>query len=122
MFSILAQEGAAQPGAQAQPQSGGFPLQFWIMLLLMGVVWWFLVLGPQRKADKARRAKLEAIGKGDRVRTRGGIEGVVVRVQDDTVFVRIDTDGKVQVAFAKTYIDDVLTETAAAEGDAAKKS
>jgi len=50
--------------------------------------------GRRNKAEKARRAKLEAIQKGDKVRTRGGIEGVVVRVQDDKVIVRIDTEGR----------------------------
>jgi preprotein translocase subunit YajC len=112
MSLLLAQEGAAAP---QQPQGGG-AIQMLLMVALMILIWWFLVLGPQRKADKARRAKLDALKKGDRVRTRGGIEGVVARVQDDTVFLRIDTDGKVQVPFAKAYVDDVLAqESAAAE-------
>jgi preprotein translocase subunit YajC len=110
MVPLLAQEGAGQPAAA--PQQGG-PLGMVFFIVAMMAIWWFLVLGPQRKADKARRAKLDAIKKGDRVRTRGGIEGVVARVQDDTVYVRIDVDGKVQVAIAKPYVDDVLTEESA---------
>ena len=110
MFPCLAQQ---QP-QQAQPAGGGF--EFLIMLAVMGLIWWFLVFNPQRKAEKARRAKLDAIQKGDRVRTRGGIEGVVVRVQDDTITLKIDTEGKVHVPFAKPYIEDVLgNETAAAK-------
>jgi preprotein translocase subunit YajC len=92
------------------------------MLLPLAVVmliWWFLVLRPQSKAEKARRAKLDAIQKGDRVRTRGGIEGVVSRVQDDKVILKIDTEGKVLVQLGKTYIEDVLTEEPA---EAAKPS
>ncbi len=118
MFLVFAQEGGAQP--PAQPQQPGFPMQFWFMLLAMGLVWWFLVLRPQRQADKARRAKLDAITKGDKVRTRGGIEGVVARVQDDTVVVRIDTEGKVHVPFSKVYIEDVLTDAPAAESKETK--
>ena len=105
--------------AQDQPQQqspGGGAFQLIFMVGAMGLIWWFLVFNPQRKAEKARRAKLDAIQKGDRVRTRGGIEGVVVRVQDDTVTVKIDTEGKVHVPFAKPYIEDVLgNETAAAK-------
>jgi preprotein translocase subunit YajC len=106
MFPCLAED-------QQQSQGGGLA-QMLLMLAAMGLIWWFLVISPQRKAEKARRAKLDAIQKGDRVRTRGGIEGVVVRVQDDTVTLKIDTDGKVHVPFAKPYIEDVLgNETAA---------
>lgn len=119
MFLLIAQEGGAQPATQPQP-TGGFPGSFWLMMIAMGLIWWFLVLGPQRKADKARRAKLEAIAKGDKVRTRGGIEGVVARVQDDTVIVKIDTEGKVHVPFSKAYIEDVLTAAPAAENSETK--
>jgi preprotein translocase subunit YajC len=99
--------------AQDQPQGGG-GLQMLFLLAAMGLIWWFLVFNPQRKAEKARRAKLDAIQKGDRVRTRGGIEGVVVRVQDDTVTLKIDTEGRVHVPFAKPYIEDVLANEPAA--------
>jgi preprotein translocase subunit YajC len=119
MFLVLAQEGGAQAGSQPQPQGGGLGGMVF-MLVAMGLVWWFLVLGPQKKADKLRRAKLDAIAKGDKVRTRGGIEGVVARVQDDTVIVRIDTEGKVHVPFSKVYIEDVLTDAPAPESKETK--
>ena len=117
MFLVLAQEGAAQQ--PPVPQGGGWG-QMMFFMVAIGLVWWFLVLGPQRKADKARRAKLDAISKGDKVRTRGGIEGVVARVQDDVVIVKIDTEGKVQVPFSKAYIEDVVSETPAAESKESK--
>jgi len=113
MLFVFAQEGGAPAGAQAQPQAGPSMMPTVLMLLGMGAIWWFLVISPQKKAEKARRAKLDALAKGDRVRTRGGIEGVVARVQDDVVVVKIDTDGKVQVPFAKAYIEDVLTDSSA---------
>ena len=106
MHLILAQQ---QPGPEAQPQGGGILSMLPLMIGVM-LIWWLLVLRPQNKAEKARRAKLDAIQTGDRVRTRGGIEGVVVRVQDDKVVVKIDTEGKVHVTFDKSYIEDVLTE------------
>jgi preprotein translocase subunit YajC len=112
MFPCLAQDaGAASPSGPA-PGSGGCggDPTFLVLMLGMVLIWWFLVLRPQSKAEKARRAKLDAIEKGDRVRTRGGIEGVVSRVQDDKVIVRIDVEGKVHVPFAKAYIEDVLSE------------
>src|SRR5438046_2864150 len=100
----------------APQQPGGGQLGILVPLALMLPIFWLLVWRPQSKHEKARRAKLDAIKKGDRVRTRGGIEGVVARVQDDAVVLKIDTDGKIQVQFAKAYVDDVLAdESAAAE-------
>ncbi len=116
---LLAQEGGAPSQPQQPAPSAGDGL-FSMLPLMIGVmlIWWFLVLRPQSKAEKARRAKLAAIQKGDRVRTRGGIEGVVARVQDDRVTLKIDTEGKVHVQITKSYIEDVLTdEPAAAEQD-----
>ena len=120
MFPLLAQDSApAKPGPQG---ACGADPSFFILIAGMMLIWWFLVLRPQSKAEKARRAKLDAIQKGDRVRTRGGIEGVVARVQDDKVFVKIDVEGKVQVPFAKSYVEDVLTEESPAEALPEKSS
>ena len=105
---FLAQDAAPQP-------QGGSPYTMFLFMGVILLIWWLLVLRPQSKATKARQAKLDALQKGDRVRTRGGIEGVVVRVQDDKVTLKIDQEGKVHVAFAKPYIEDVLTDEAAAE-------
>jgi len=79
------------------------------LIVGMVLIWWLLVLKPQRKQEKERAGKLDAIKKGDKVLTRAGIYGVVSRVKDDVVVVRIDTDGKVLVPFQKTAIEDVLT-------------
>ena len=81
------------------------------MVLIIGLVaiWWMLVIGPQRKQEKSRKAKIEAIKKGDKVLTRAGIVGTVARVKDEVVIVRIDLDGKVQVPFQKGAIEDVLS-------------
>ena len=112
MLLILAQEGGS-PAAPAAQQGSPFGLVIFMVLIL--AIWWLLVLRPQSKAAKAQRAKLDAIQKGDKVRTRGGIEGVVVRVQDDKVILKIDVEGKVHVPFAKGYIEDVVSEEPAPE-------
>lgn len=86
------------------------------LIVAMVLIWWLLVLKPQRKQEKERKAKLEAIKKGDKVLTRAGMYGVVSRVKEDVVVVRIDTDGKVLVPFQKTAIEDVLTADTASDG------
>ncbi len=110
MLELLAQNQTQTPAASPFQGPG-----FLFMMVGMVLIWWLLVLKPQRKQEKARKAKLEAVRKGDKILTRAGIYGVVSRIKDDVVIVRIDTDGKVLVAFQKTAIEDVLT--ADAEGD-----
>ena len=102
MYELLAQT----PPAQQEAPVWANPL---FMFGGIALIWWFLVLAPQRKQEKARKGKLEAMKKGDKVLTRAGIFGVVSRIKDDVVIVRIDTDGKVLVPFQKAAIEDVLT-------------
>jgi preprotein translocase subunit YajC len=54
-------------------------LQF-LPIAVMGVVVWFLLLRPaDAAAEERRRAKLDALKKGDQVLTGGGFIGKVVR-------------------------------------------
>ena len=101
MFQLLA--------LNAPAQETPFFMNPVFLIVGMVLIWWLLVLKPQRKQEKARTAKLEAMKKGDKVLTRAGIYGVVSRVKDDVVVLRIDTDGKVLVPFQKAAIEDVLT-------------
>ena len=80
------------------------------LIVGMVLIWWLLVLKPQRKQEKERKAKLDAVKKGDKVLTRAGMYGVVSRVKDDVIVLRIDTEGKVLVPFQKAAIEDVLTD------------
>jgi preprotein translocase subunit YajC len=109
MLELLAQN---QQTPAAEPPMFMNPV---FLIVGMVLIWWLLVLKPQRKQEKERKAKLEAIKKGDKVLTRAGMYGVVSRVKEDVVVVRIDTDGKVLVPFQKSAIEDVLN--ADADGD-----
>lgn len=107
----IQQPPAAQPGqGTAAPAGGcgGDPS----MLILIAIIWavlYFVMIRPQNKAEKERKAKLAAIAKGDLVRTRGGIIAPVARVKDNEVILRIDGDTKVELVVAKAYIDEVMT-------------
>jgi len=99
---LLAQEG--QPAAQ--------PPGLLEMLAPMAVVFaifWFLVLNPQRKAQKQLKAKVDALKKGDPVRTRGGLLGTVARVDDHEIILRVDVEGKVRVRVARDAVEEVLS-------------
>jgi len=68
------------PPGQSYP-SWFIPLQ----LVLIGGIFWFLLLRPQRKQQKELEALLKGLKKGDEVVTSGGIIGKVVHLTDDRV-------------------------------------
>jgi len=68
------------------PPGGSYPAWFMpTQLVLIGVIFWFLLLRPQRKQQKELEALLAGLKKGDEVVTTGGIIGKVVHLTDDRV-------------------------------------
>ena len=75
------------PGAEVNPVLAGL-IQFF-PLILMGVVFYFFLIRPQRKKDKKVKEMLAALKPGDRVTTIGGIYGTIVSVKDETITLSI---------------------------------
>jgi len=53
------------------------------------LVFWFIVIRPEKRQRQAREAMLNALSKGDEVITSGGIHGKVAQVKDDVVTVQV---------------------------------
>lgn len=66
-------------------------------MLTIFAIFYFLVIMPQRRAQKAREGMLAALKKGDEVVTTGGILGTVVGMKNDTVIVKVDENTKLRV-------------------------
>jgi len=89
--------------AEQAPQGGGWGT----MLLTFGpilLVFYFLMIRPQRQEQARRQAMLVALKKNDRVVTAGGIYGVVTNVhrEADEVTLKVDesTNTKIRVTLA----------------------
>ena len=82
LFQIL----AAPAGG---PAGGGAGMQSLIFLLLIIVVFYFFMIRPQVKKQKEASTFRNALKKGDRVSTTGGIYGKVNDVKDRTVTLEI---------------------------------
>ena len=54
-------------------------------LILIFVVFWFMMIRPQRKKDKQVKEMLNNLKAGDRICTIGGIYGTITGIKDDTV-------------------------------------
>ncbi|MBE6240354.1 MAG: preprotein translocase subunit YajC [Bacteroidales bacterium] len=70
----------------------------WIMLGLIFVVMWFFMIRPQRKQQKELQKFRDALKKGDKVVTIGGIYGTVVELKEHTVLIEVDNGVKIRVS------------------------
>ncbi|MGA8760594.1 MAG: preprotein translocase subunit YajC [Stellaceae bacterium] len=81
-------------------------LQF-LPLVLIFVVFYFLLIRPQQKKAKEHRATLEALRRGDKVVTGGGIIGTVVRT-DGADEVSIEIAEGVRVRVVRSTITNIV--------------
>ena len=91
----------------APPSSGGADggLINLIFFALLIFVFYFFLIRPQSKRQKEIQKKVEAMKKGDKVVTNGGMIGTIHSISDDTVLVEIDSN--VKARFQKSAITDV---------------
>ena len=79
-------------------------------LVLIFVVFYFLLIRPQQKKQKDHRSMLEALRRGDRVVTGGGIIGTVNRVTGNEE-VEVDIAQGVRVRVLRSTISNVVART-----------
>lgn len=84
------------------------------MLLVM----WLFILRPQTKAAKLAKEFQDGIEKGARIVTTGGIHGRIVKTEDTTVLLEIDSNTKIKIEKSAISVD--LTK--AAYGETEKKA
>ncbi len=61
-------------------------------ILLMVVVMYFLMIRPERKRRKKEKEMLDALKRGDRICTIGGIYGTIMDIKDDTITLAVGRD------------------------------
>lgn len=97
--------------AMAQP--GGDPGSSLVTTLIMFgaifFIFYFMIIRPQQKREKSRQAMLEAMKKGDKVVTTGGIHGTIAGIDDKSVLLQIADNVKVKVE--RSAISVILKES-----------
>jgi preprotein translocase subunit YajC len=90
-------------------------------LILIFVVFYFLLIRPQQRKAKDQKTMLDALRRGDRVVTGGGIIGTVARV-DNPEEVVVDIAENVRVRVVRSTITSVIAKPdPAAAREAAKQ-
>lgn len=95
ILTIFLQAAGTAAAPQPAPAGGGWSL--WIMLGLMFLVMWFFMIRPQRKQQKELEKFRNALKKGDKIVTIGGIYGTVDSISDRTVIIKVDEQTKLKV-------------------------
>jgi preprotein translocase subunit YajC len=83
-------------GAGGAADGGGFTA--FVPLILMFAIFYFLLIRPQQKKAKEHQAMINALKKGDRVITSGGIHGRITSVDDTTITLEIAEKVKIKVS------------------------
>lgn len=109
---FLVAAAAAPSGGLADLLNG--PLSPLVMILPIGVLFYFLLIRPQSQYRKQHEAKINAIKRGDTVVLTGGIKGKIVRVEEDEVGVEIAQNVNVKVVKSMIQHVSVRGEPAAA--------
>ncbi len=102
--------------AQMFGGEGGGMVASLLPLVLIFVVFYFLLIRPQQKRVKEHKAMVEALRRGDRVVTAGGLIGKVSKVLNDSE-IQVEIAENVKVRVQRGSITAVLAKTDAPADD-----
>jgi len=109
----------AASGAASSAGSSGMMSTF-ITFALIIAVFYFLMIRPQRKQEKEKKALLSAMKKGDKIVTIGGIRGTIAIVKESTVVVKVDDNTRME--FSKSAIATILDKKGAPKKGSTEKA
>ena len=125
--AAFAEAGAADTAAAAGEASGDAAAAgtasiaalatTFLPLILIFVVFWFMLIRPQRKKDKQVKEMLNNLKAGDRICTIGGIYGTITGLKDDTITLSVGKDNLSMVVarWAIRSVEEVAIENDAQE-------
>ena len=110
--AFMAMGAPPQPGTTPDPKAAIF--QQVGLLVFMGIVFYFLLIRPQRVRAKQQDSLLKNLKSNDRVVTSSGIVGIVISVKEKSVTLR-SADSKLEVL--KSAVTEIIEKSNA--GDSA---
>jgi preprotein translocase subunit YajC len=93
---------------------GGGPMSLllgpWFPFIIIGVMFYFLLIRPERRKRAEMSQMLEALKKNDRVVTIGGIHGVVINAgkDSDEVTIRVDEGNNTKLRIQRSAVSRVV--------------
>lgn len=116
-FGIAFAEEAAAETTQQEVNPVVSLLFTFAPLVLIFVIFYFMMIRPQRKKDKQVKEMLNNLKAGDRICTIGGIYGTITGIQDDTVRLAVGKNDVAMVVarWAIRSVEEVQIENDAQE-------
>ena len=113
--TAVAEEAGAVADASAEMSGGQMFIATLLQMspiLIMVLVMYFLMIRPERKRRKKEKAMLDALKRGDRICTIGGIYGTIMDIKDDTITLSVGRDNLSMVIarWAVRSVEDVTIE------------
>jgi preprotein translocase subunit YajC len=112
LIELFAMAPATPPGTESDPK--GQMLQMVGMFVILGVMFYFLLIRPQQKQRKDQENMIKNVKSGDRILTTGGIYGIVTNVKEKSLMLKIADNVKVEIT--KSAIGSVVQKSAESEG------
>ncbi len=100
---------------------GGDIFQVMMPLVLIFAVFYFLLIRPQQKKAKEHRSMLDAVQRGDKVVTGGGIIGTIAKVVSDEE-VQVEIAENIRIRVARSTLASIQSKTKPAGGDTEKQA
>lgn len=93
------------------PQQGGSEGGLMSTLIMFGLIigiFYFLILRPQQKRQKARQKLLDSVKKGDKVVTAGGMHGTVAGLDDKSILIQVADN--IKLKFDRSAVSTIVRE------------
>lgn len=95
MLNLILLQDAAEPGG-----NGMFSI---LMIVALIAIFYFFMIRPQSKKQKEIKQFRDAMQKGDKVITAGGIHGRIKEIKDSVIVLQIDDNVKITVDKTMVY-------------------
>ncbi len=84
---------------------GGGGLTSFLPLILIILVFYLFFIRPQMRKNKEMKKYREALKKGDKIITIGGIHGKIVEVQERTFIIEVEGQNKLKIERSAVSMD-----------------
>ena len=100
MLAILAQNNSTAPN----------PITPFVMLLLLGAIFYFLLIRPQNQRARAQMQMQSELDVGDEVVTTAGIYGTITEIDDDFGIITVEVAPNTEIRFSKAAVAQRLVD------------
>ncbi|QDT46225.1 preprotein translocase subunit YajC [Symmachiella dynata] len=108
--AFFAQDAKGAPAADAEQNP-----YWWLPLVAIGVLFYFMMIRPQKREQAKRQSLLDSLKKNDKVVTIGGIIGTIAAISPDSDEVTVKVDENTRMRFRRSSIQQVVTAETEAE-------